>query len=225
MLSLPGGQDDRSSRGAPFERGNYCGCRPVDGASAPVARRGRFAQSVTEPGGCVRSSLRVELGRLCDRPHHRRHLALRPQPSSARHRVVGRARSGEGDPAEPYRRCHPRHRRRLLHPVVLRFLRAARDRRQARALPDRGAGELHELCHRPQHRCHGVLRRRGASAHLFVFPPRGDRRRENLLSHRAHLLDRQSRGARHRNGLPARGVEPHPADFAGRHSRDRDHRR
>ena len=225
MLSLPGGQDDRSSRGVPFERGNHCGCRPVDGASAPVARRGRFAQSVTEPDGGVRRPLRVELGRVCDRPRHRQHLVLCPEPSPAGHRVVARAGGRQGDAAEPHRRRRPRHRRRLFHPVVLRLLRAAGDRGEARAVSDRGAGELHELCHRPQHRRHGVLRRRGAPAHLLVLPPRGDRRRKNLFSHRAHLLDRQSRRARVRNGVPARGVEPHPADFAGARSRHRRSRR
>ena len=108
--------------------------------------------------------------------------------------------------------------------LVLRFLRAAGDRRQSRAVPDRGAGELHELCHRSQHRRHRILGRRGSPAHLFVFRPRGHRCREDLLSHRAHLLDRQPRGARIGDGVPPGGVEPDSPDFSRHGSRHRDRR-
>ena len=104
---------------------------------------------------------------------------------------------------------HPRHR--LLDVIALalvhgdgvlwqhhavRLAGAAHHGPQGRAVPDRGAGELHQLSDRPRHRRGGADLARDPLSDLFRQRRRRDGRRQYLLPHRAHLLARQHDGAR-----------------------------
>ncbi len=111
----------------------------------------------------------------------------------------------DGNTAWPYRAGSAVRGRGVLHADILRFLRAANHRQEARALSHRRAVELHQLYDRPQYRRHRVHRRRDPLPDLFGLRPERDRRRQDLLSFRPDVLARQYLRARHRHGVASLG--------------------
>ena len=83
-------------------------------------------------------------------------------------------------------------RRLLRQPDAVRSAGASHHRAHRRALPDRGAGEFHQLSDRARHRRGGADLAGHPLPDLFVQRPRRGRRREYLLSDRADILARQS---------------------------------
>ena len=98
----------------------------------------------------------------------------------------------------------------LWQPDPVRSVRAAHHRARRRAVPDRGAGEFHQLSDRARHRRGGADLAGDPLPDLFMQRARHAGCRQHLLPDRADLLARQS----HR-------VRSQCADPSRRHRRDR----
>ncbi len=152
---------------------------------------------------------RLETARDRREPAHHRHRDHHAGPHAEGRRYRRGAGCAGGKAADADRPRGIVRDRLVLHPDLLRFVCAADHRQETRALPDRGAVELHQLRHRSQYRRHRIHRRRDPLPHLFGLRTDRDRRRKDLLSIRPDVLARQPVRAGDRHGVASLGGQRH----------------